>query len=68
MNHVFSVGKQKDIKHFYSHVSITARPFYEHMGFSVAKRATDGSAVKRLKNFLMIKTSIKITFTSFTSF
>ena len=55
MNHVFSVGKQKDIKRFYSYVSITARLFYEHMGFSVAKEQLMEVRGQKLKNFLMIK-------------
>ncbi|CAM3139381.1 GNAT family N-acetyltransferase [Vibrio diazotrophicus] len=55
MNHVFNVGKQKDIKRFYSHVSITARPFYERMGFSVAKEQLMEVRGQKLKNFLMIK-------------
>nr|WP_246201175.1 GNAT family N-acetyltransferase [Vibrio ziniensis] len=37
MNYVFEIGKQRNIKRYYSHVSITARPFYEHMGFKVEK-------------------------------
>nr|WP_223159359.1 GNAT family N-acetyltransferase [Vibrio sp. Y2-5] len=55
MNHVFSIGKKKGIKRFYSHVSITARPFYEHMGFTVVKEQLMEVRGQTLKNFLMIK-------------
>ncbi len=37
MNHVFEIGRLRGIKRFYSEVSITARPFYEHFGFKVVQ-------------------------------
>ncbi|CCN37260.1 putative Acyl-CoA N-acyltransferase [Vibrio nigripulchritudo SO65] len=56
MNHIFSVGRAKGIKRFYSEVSITARPFYEHFGFEVIQQQEVEIRGKTLTNFLMEKT------------
>jgi putative acetyltransferase len=55
MNHVLSVGKKRDIKRYYSEVSITARPFYEHFGFNVKQEQKFEVRGQLLKNFLMEK-------------
>ncbi len=55
MSHVFEIGKQRNIKRYYSHVSITARPFYEHMGFKVEKEQQMEVRGQTLTNFLMVK-------------
>ena len=55
MNHVFSVGKQREIKRFYSEVSITARRFYEHFGFKVAQEQEVEIRGQKLTNFVMEK-------------
>ena len=41
-------AKEKGILEMYSNVSITARPFFEAMGFSVAKD-------QKLKNYRMVR-------------
>ncbi|MEZ9700175.1 GNAT family N-acetyltransferase [Vibrio sp. 10N.261.46.E12] len=35
MEHVFAVGRVRGVSRYFSEVSITARPFYERMGFKV---------------------------------
>jgi putative acetyltransferase len=57
MNHVFSVGQQRGVKRFYSEVSITARPFYEHFGFNVAQQQEMEVRGQKLTNFVMEKFS-----------
>jgi len=53
MTHVLSLGKERNVKRLYSEVSITARPFYEHFGFSVAKEQVMEVRGQKLKNFVM---------------
>jgi len=55
MTHVLSIGKERNIKRYYSEVSITARPFYEHFGFSVAKDQVMEIRGQKLRNFVMEK-------------
>jgi len=55
LNHVFSVGKQRNVPRFYSEVSITARPFYEHYGFNVVEQQEMVVRGQKLKNFVMEK-------------
>jgi len=55
MNHVFEVGKRRGIPRFYSEVSITARPFYEHLGFCVVKAQKVPVRGQVLTNFVMEK-------------
>lgn len=57
MNHVFSIGKARGVKRYYSEVSITARPFYEHMGFQVVNQQEVEIGGQKLKNFIMEKFS-----------
>lgn len=55
MNHVFSVGDKAGIMRYYSNVSITARPFYEHCGFTLAKEQLVEVRGQKLINFVMEK-------------
>lgn len=55
MSHVFKVGCARGVTRFYSEVSITARPFYEHFGFSVVKTQEMEIRGKKLRNFVMEK-------------
>ncbi len=55
MTHIFALGEQRGIKRYHSHVSLTARPFYERMGFEMVKQQTLDVRGQRLTNFLMQK-------------
>ncbi|EGQ9819154.1 GNAT family N-acetyltransferase [Vibrio parahaemolyticus] len=57
MEHVFSVGKSREISRIHSEVSITARPFYEKFGFKVAKEQVVEIRGQKLQNFVMEKFS-----------
>lgn len=57
MNHILRVGNQREVKRFYSEVSITARPFYEHFGFNVVQKQDVEIRGKKLRNFVMEKFS-----------
>ncbi len=55
MTHVLNIGKQRGLERFYSEVSITARPFYEHFGFKVVKEQEIEVRGQTLRNFVMAK-------------
>ena len=55
MNHVFSAGQEARVMRYYSNVSITARPFYEHCGFTLAKEQLVEVRGQKLINFVMEK-------------
>ncbi|MFW1503655.1 N-acetyltransferase family protein [Vibrio parahaemolyticus] len=57
MNHVFKVGNSRGIKRYFSEVSITARPFYEHFGFKVVQAQEIEVRGQKLRNFVMEKYS-----------
>lgn len=57
MEHVLNVGKQQGVYKFYSEVSITARPFYERLGFKVVQEQTVEVRGQKLRNFVMEKFS-----------
>ncbi|MDV6254331.1 GNAT family N-acetyltransferase [Vibrio sp. EA2] len=57
MNHVFKVGSLQGIKRYFSEVSITARPFYEHFGFKVVQVQEVEIRGQKLRNFVMEKYS-----------
>lgn len=57
MNHVMKVGRSRGIRRYYSEVSITARPFYEHLGFSCVKEKLEKINGQELKYNLMEKLS-----------
>lgn len=55
MEHVLKVANDKGISRLYSEVSITARPFYERMGFKVVKEQQVEMRGQVLTNFVMEK-------------
>ncbi|WP_415836083.1 GNAT family N-acetyltransferase [Rheinheimera salexigens] len=55
MEHVFKQGQTRGVRRYYSEVSITAKPFYQHMGFTVAKEQLIDIRGQQLKNFVMEK-------------
>ncbi|WP_073603985.1 GNAT family N-acetyltransferase [Vibrio aerogenes] len=55
MQHVLETGAKAGMTRFYSEVSLTARPFYEHMGFSVVRENACEIRGQILNNFLMEK-------------
>ena len=55
MDHVFIIGKHRNVKRYYSEVSITARPFYEYFGFNVVSTQEVVVKNQKLQNFLMEK-------------
>ncbi|BEU02963.1 acetyltransferase [Agarivorans sp. OAG1] len=57
MNHVFEQAEIRNINRLYSEVSITARPFYERMGFVVIKEQQVLIRGQRLRNFVMEKSA-----------
>lgn len=58
MNHVLTLGKERNLKHLYSEVSITARPFYEHFGFTMAKEKQEEIRGQVLTYFVMEKFNV----------
>jgi len=48
-------AKENTISKMYSNVSITARPFFEAMGFSVEKEQLLQQGDQRLKNYRMVR-------------
>jgi putative acetyltransferase len=55
MKEIFATGESKCIKRFYSHVSITARPFFEHFGFCVVNEQQVEIRGEILTNYVMEK-------------
>lgn len=55
MMHILHEGKKRNIKHYFSQVSITAKPFFEHFGFKVVKQQVLEVRGQALTNFLMEK-------------
>ncbi|MCR9549800.1 MULTISPECIES: GNAT family N-acetyltransferase [Vibrio] len=55
MSFLFSQAKVKGIERLYSEVSITARPFYEKMGFTVKVQQRAEVRGETLTNFMMEK-------------
>ena len=41
MHHILEVGRSRGVSRFHSEVSVTARPFYEHLGFRVVREKTE---------------------------
>ncbi|WP_096086801.1 GNAT family N-acetyltransferase [Agaribacterium haliotis] len=56
MQHIFALGRTRGIARLHSEVSISARPFYEHMGFELYKEQSLDLRGQRLRNFVMHKT------------
>ncbi|UXA00041.1 GNAT family N-acetyltransferase [Vibrio splendidus] len=55
MDHVFSVGRVRGVSRYFSEVSITARPFYEHLGFKVVNEQEVEMRGVKLTNYVMEK-------------
>ncbi|TKG00325.1 GNAT family N-acetyltransferase [Vibrio sp. F13] len=55
MEHVFTVGRVRGISRYFSEVSITARPFYEHLGFKVVNEQEVEMRGVNLTNYVMEK-------------
>ncbi|CAK1730099.1 putative acetyltransferase [Vibrio crassostreae] len=55
MEHVFSVGRVRGVSRYFSEVSITARPFYEHLGFKVVNEQEVDMRGVKLTNYVMEK-------------
>jgi putative acetyltransferase len=55
MLHILHEGKKRGIKHYFSQVSITARPFFEHFGFKCVKQQLLEVRGEELINFVMEK-------------
>ncbi|NVN81027.1 GNAT family N-acetyltransferase [Vibrio sp. Scap24] len=53
MEHVFSVGRVRGVSRYFSEVSITARPFYEHLGFKVVNEQEVDMRGVKLTNYVM---------------
>lgn len=53
MNHILTTAKKSGIKRLYSHVSITAKPFFEHFGFKVIKAQQVNVNGIELTNYVM---------------
>lgn len=57
MLHILHVGSEKKIKNYFSQVSITAKPFFEHFGFKVVKQQQAEVGEQILTSFFMKKTA-----------
>ncbi|MGR5445039.1 GNAT family N-acetyltransferase [Vibrio jasicida] len=55
MTHVLEQAKAKGLDRIYSEVSVTARPFYEHMGFIVVNEQQIEVRGATLTNYVMEK-------------
>ncbi|WP_454440934.1 GNAT family N-acetyltransferase [Vibrio bathopelagicus] len=55
MEHVFTIGQIRGVSRYFSEVSITARPFYERMGFKVMNDQQVDMRGVTLTNFVMEK-------------
>lgn len=53
MNHILEVGRLRGMHRYYSEVSITARPFYEHLGFHFVNEKIAEMDGQQLKYNLM---------------
>ncbi|PMH29927.1 GNAT family N-acetyltransferase [Vibrio lentus] len=55
MEHVFQIGSVRGVSRYFSEVSITARPFYEHLGFTVVNEQEVEMCGVKLTNYVMEK-------------
>ena len=53
MGHVFQIGSVRGVSRYFSEVSITARPFYEHLGFTVVNEQEVEMRGVKLTNYVM---------------
>ncbi|CZF85732.1 GNAT family N-acetyltransferase [Grimontia marina] len=59
MQALFSEGSQSGLNLYHAHVSITARPFFERMGFNVVKEQQVNIRSAVITNFLMERVETK---------
>ena len=57
MEHILAIGSSEGVSRFYSEVSLTARAFYEHLGFNVVRETQLEVKNEKLTNFVMEKIS-----------
>lgn len=55
MSRIFEAGEELKVTRYYSEVSITAKPFFEHFGFIVIREQEVEVRGVKLKNYLMEK-------------
>ncbi|MEZ9632175.1 GNAT family N-acetyltransferase [Vibrio cyclitrophicus] len=55
MEHVLAVGRVRGVSRYFSEVSITARPFYEHLDFKVVNEQEVEMRGVKLTNYVMEK-------------
>ncbi|MEZ8578430.1 GNAT family N-acetyltransferase [Vibrio splendidus] len=55
MEHVFQIGSVRGVSRYFSEVSITARPFYDHLGFTVVNEQEVEMRGVKLTNYVMEK-------------
>ena len=55
MVHLLLEGKKRGINHYFSQVSITARPFFEHFGFKLVDQRLVEVKGEELISFYMDK-------------
>ncbi|WP_072054547.1 GNAT family N-acetyltransferase [Aliivibrio fischeri] len=53
MTHILELAKERKLPRVYSHVSITAKPFYERFGFTVVKPQRIDVRGEQLINYVM---------------
>ncbi|MEZ9625460.1 GNAT family N-acetyltransferase [Aliivibrio fischeri] len=53
MTHILQLAKERKLPRVYSHVSITAKPFYERFGFTVVKTQRIDVRGEQLINYVM---------------
>jgi putative acetyltransferase len=56
MQQIRQKAAQQNLDRLFSHVSLTAKPFFTHWGFTVEKAQTVTIRNVQLNNFLMVKT------------
>jgi len=61
MQHIMEKSKEKSIPRVYSHVSITAKPFFEIFGFNVVKQQSMKIGNQTLTNYVMEKITEELT-------
>ncbi|MFA0575747.1 GNAT family N-acetyltransferase, partial [Vibrio sp. 10N.222.49.F1] len=57
MEHVFEIGRFRGVSRYFSEVSITAMPFYEHLGFKLVNEQEVEIRGVKLTNYVMEKTT-----------
>lgn len=60
MQRIYQQSNQNNLSRIYSHVSITAKPFFEHCGFKVIEEQQVDIRGQVLTNFVMELTTLKM--------